>query len=96
MYYQEFPTSLKSVSTAMTWLVIAISFYVTTALIDLVRRATSWLPNDINQGRMDNFYWVFVVIGVLNFGYYLLCLWFYKKQRGKKVVDSGASNASDN
>lgn len=92
LYYQEFPKSLKSVSTALTWLVIAISFYLSTALIDLVRRTTTWLPNDINQGRIDNFYWVFAVIGVLNFGYYLLCVWFYKR---KVVVDHGASNALD-
>ncbi|XP_060170196.1 protein NRT1/ PTR FAMILY 2.7-like [Lycium barbarum] len=96
LYYQEFPTSLKSVSTAITWLVVAISYYLATALIDLFRRATSWLPNDINQGRIDNFYWVFAVIGVLNFGYYLLCVWFYKRKNGNKVVDHGASKASDN
>ncbi|WMV56369.1 hypothetical protein MTR67_049754 [Solanum verrucosum] len=93
LYYQEFPTSLKSVSTALTWLVIAVSFYVSTALIDLVRRTTSWLPNDINQGRIDKFYWVFAMVGMVNFGYYLLCVWFYKRKVGNKVVDHGASNA---
>lgn len=95
LYYQEFPTSLKSVSTSLTWLVIAISFYLSTALIDLVRRTTSWLPSDINQGRIDNFYWVFAIIGVLNFGYYLLCVWFYKRKIGNKVVHHRASNALD-
>ncbi|CAN4119902.1 unnamed protein product [Withania somnifera] len=95
LYYQEFPTSLKSVSTALTWLVIAISFYLSTALIDLVRRTTSWLPSDINQGRIDNFYWAFAMIGLLNFGYYLLCVWFYKRKIGNKVIDHGSSNALD-
>uniref|UniRef100_A0A2N9FRR9 Uncharacterized protein n=1 Tax=Fagus sylvatica TaxID=28930 RepID=A0A2N9FRR9_FAGSY len=38
LYYQEFPMSLKSTSTAMIALIIGISFYLSTALIDLVRR----------------------------------------------------------
>ena len=69
LYYQEFPTSLKSTSTAMIALIIGISFYLSTALIDLVRRVTGWLPDNINDGRLDNVYWLLVVGGVINFGY---------------------------
>ncbi|KAK7840106.1 protein nrt1/ ptr family 2.5 [Quercus suber] len=28
-----------------------------TALIDVVQRVTRWLPNNINNGRLDNMYW---------------------------------------
>ena len=43
LYYQEFPTSLRSTSTAIISLLIAISFYLSTALIDLIRRTTTWI-----------------------------------------------------
>ncbi|EXC33223.1 Nitrate excretion transporter 1 [Morus notabilis] len=80
LYYQEFPASLRNTATAMVSMVIGIAFYLSTALIDLVRRVTAWLPDDMNRGRLDNVYWTVVVIGVLNFGYYLVCAKLYKYQ----------------
>lgn len=93
LYYQEFPDSLKSLSTAMIFLIIAVAFYLSTALIDLVRNVTGWLPDDINYGRLDNVYWVLVVIGVLNFGYYVVCACLYKYQNVEKVEDESSRSS---
>ncbi|CAN6692529.1 unnamed protein product [Malus baccata var. baccata] len=89
--YQEFPASLHTTATAMVAMILAIAFYLSTALVDLVRRVTEWLPDDINEGRIDNVYWVVVVLGVLNFGYFLLCAKLYKYQNVKGVEDSSSS-----
>ncbi|XP_010514894.1 PREDICTED: protein NRT1/ PTR FAMILY 2.3 [Camelina sativa] len=78
LFYGEFPESLRNTATSLTSLVIGISFYLSTALIDVIRRTTGWLPDDINHGRVDNVYWVLVILGVLNFGYFLVCSWFYR------------------
>lgn len=86
LYYQEFPASLRSTSTAMISLIIGISFYLSTAIIDLLRRVTSWLPDNINNGRLDNVYWALTVAGLLNFGYYLVCARWYKYQNVEKEV----------
>lgn len=80
LYYQEFPVSLHSTSTAMISLLVAVGFYLSTAMIDLVQRITGWLPNNINQGRLDNMFWLLVVIGVINFGYFIVCSLLYKYQ----------------
>ena len=88
LYYQEFPMSLKSTSTAMIALIIGISFYLSTALIDLVRRVTGWLPDNINAARLDNVYWLLVVGGVINFGYYLVCASLYKYQDVERGVEN--------
>jgi peptide/histidine transporter 3/4 len=77
-YYQQFPQSLRSTSTAMISMLIGIAFYLSTALIDQVRRSTGWLPDDINHGKVDNMYWMLVLFGGINFVYYLLCSAFYK------------------
>ncbi|KAK9282961.1 hypothetical protein L1049_011186 [Liquidambar formosana] len=84
LYYQEFPTSLRSTSTAMVSLLIAVGLYLTTAIIDLVRRITGWLPDNINDGRLDNVFWMLSVIGVVNFGYYLACAKLFKYQNAEK------------
>ncbi|KAJ4978039.1 hypothetical protein NE237_008819 [Protea cynaroides] len=88
LFYQEFPMPLRNTATAMVSLLLAIGFYMSTVVIDLVRRLTSWLPNNINQGRMNNVFWMLVVIGVANFGYYLVCAKLYKYQ----IVGSDSEN----
>ncbi|RDX73618.1 Protein NRT1/ PTR FAMILY 2.6, partial [Mucuna pruriens] len=77
-YYQQLPQSLRSTSTAMISMIIGIAFYLSTLLINQVRRSTDWLPDDINHGRVDNFYWMLVLVGSINFVYYLLCSTLYK------------------
>ncbi|XP_062089609.1 protein NRT1/ PTR FAMILY 2.7-like [Humulus lupulus] len=80
LYYQEFPESLKSTSTTIISLLIGLGYYLSVVVTDLIDHTTGWLPNNINQGRVDNMYWFFVVIGVLNFGYFLVCTKLYKYQ----------------
>lgn len=69
---------MKNTATSITSVVIGICFYTSTALINLIQRTTDWLPDDINHGRVDNVYWVLVIGGVLNLGYFLMCSWIYK------------------
>ncbi|XP_039686756.1 protein NRT1/ PTR FAMILY 2.6 isoform X2 [Medicago truncatula] len=77
-YYQQFPQSLKSTSTATVSMLIGVAFYMSNALIDQVRRSTDWLPDDINHGKIDNVYWMLVLLGGINFVYYLFCSSPYK------------------
>lgn len=90
LYYQEFPKSLKGTSTAMISLLIAIGLYLSTVIIDLVRKITGWLPDNINYGRLDNVFWMLAVIGVVNLGYYLVCAKLFKYQNLEKSNDSGS------
>ncbi|KAK4719915.1 hypothetical protein R3W88_018253 [Solanum pinnatisectum] len=75
---------------AMISVLVGISFYLATALIDVVGRTSTWLPGNINNGRVDNVYWILVIGGVVNFGYYVTCSWYYKYQNLKEVdhIDS--------
>ncbi|KAK6788088.1 hypothetical protein RDI58_016613 [Solanum bulbocastanum] len=90
LYYQEFPITLKNMAIVMISVLVGKSFYLATALIDVVRRTSTWLPGNINNGRVDNVYWILVIGGVVNFGYYVTCAWYYKYQNLKEVdhIDS--------
>ncbi|KAJ0979265.1 hypothetical protein J5N97_014739 [Dioscorea zingiberensis] len=79
-YYQEFPKSLKSTATGLIALIIAIGFYISTAVIHLVRRTTTWLPDNINNSRIDKVYWLLAVLAAINYGYFILCAKLYKLQ----------------
>ncbi|KAI8523958.1 hypothetical protein RHMOL_Rhmol13G0112100 [Rhododendron molle] len=87
LFYQEFPVTLKSTATAMVSMMISIAFYLSTAVVGIVQRETNWLPDNINEGRLDNVYWLCFGLGGVNFVYYLGCAWFYKYQGLAKVAD---------
>ncbi|KAE8734443.1 Glyceraldehyde-3-phosphate dehydrogenase-like family protein [Hibiscus syriacus] len=75
LYYQEFPDSMESTATSMISVAIG-AFYVSATMVNLIRNVTGWLPDDINEGRLDNVYWTFMMLGLLNFGYSLVCAKF--------------------
>ncbi|KAL5230902.1 hypothetical protein ABZP36_029678 [Zizania latifolia] len=80
LYYQEFPPSLKNTATGMVAMIIALGFYLSTAFVDVVRRTTSWLPDNMNASRLENLYWLLAVLVAINFIYYLICAKLYKYQ----------------
>ncbi|XP_057955926.1 protein NRT1/ PTR FAMILY 2.7 [Malania oleifera] len=95
-YYQEFPAALRSTATAMVAMHMGIAYYLSTAVIDLIRRITRWLPNDdINKGRLDNVYWMLTVAGVLNFGYFLACARLYN-YRNVETGDATSGHIHNN
>lgn len=77
-YYQEFPSSLKSTSTAVVAVFVGAAFYLGNGVMDLVQSVTGWLPENIDNGRLDNVFCVICVLGAANFVYYLVCASFYK------------------
>jgi peptide/histidine transporter 3/4 len=80
LYYQEFPPSLKNTATGMVAMIVALGFYLSTALISIVRQATAWLPDNMNASKLENLYWLLAVLLAVNFGYYMLCARLYKYQ----------------
>ncbi|XP_031486244.1 protein NRT1/ PTR FAMILY 2.6-like [Nymphaea colorata] len=79
-YFEEFPAPLKGSSAAMMAVIIAIGFYLSAAVVKIVKASTSWLPNDINHGRMDKVFWMLGVVGAFNFCYFVLCAKLYKRK----------------
>ncbi|KAL1334082.1 hypothetical protein AAHE18_11G150800 [Arachis hypogaea] len=60
------------------------SSYLSTLLISTVHQITArsatgnWLPEDLNKGRLDNFYCIIAAIEVVNLGYFLICSQWYR------------------
>ena len=94
LYYQEYPKSLRSTSTAMISLHIAAGYYMSSAFIKIVGETSSWLPNDINLGRVDKACWVLGIVATLNFAYFLVWAMVYKYNDHELDLgdDSFASN----
>ncbi|XP_020547991.1 protein NRT1/ PTR FAMILY 2.11-like [Sesamum indicum] len=83
-YYKQFPENMRSIAGAFFFCGSAVSNYAYSFLISVVHRMTEgsstgdWLPEDLNKGRLDNFYYLVAALCALNFGYFLLCASWYR------------------
>ncbi|XP_065876850.1 protein NRT1/ PTR FAMILY 2.11-like [Euphorbia lathyris] len=88
-YYKQFPENMKSMAGALFFCGNAGSSYMSSFLITIVHRTTKgngdWLAEDLNKGRLDYYYYMIFGIGVLNFGYFMLCAKWYKYREELKI-----------
>ncbi|XP_022738988.1 protein NRT1/ PTR FAMILY 2.11-like [Durio zibethinus] len=106
-YYKQFPENMKSIGGSLFYCGLAGSSYFSSLLILVVHRTTNgaatgnWLPEDLNKGRLDYFYYMIAGLGVLNLAYFLLCSRWYKYKGNSDTLDlelevNGEKKLSDN
>ncbi|KAK2660408.1 hypothetical protein Ddye_006941 [Dipteronia dyeriana] len=90
-FYAEASAGMKSLSTAISWTPIALGYFLSTVLVEVVNKVSGgWLAsNNLNTDKLNNFYWLMSGISVVNFGAYLVCAsWYrYKKVEIKNVKE---------
>ncbi|XP_075664177.1 protein NRT1/ PTR FAMILY 2.11-like [Castanea sativa] len=83
-YYKQFPENMRSIGGSFLFVGLALSSYFTSFLVTVIHRTTSgaatgqWLPEDLNKGRLDYFYYLIAAIEVANLGYFIICAKWYK------------------
>lgn len=67
-FIREAPERMKSMSTGLFLSTLSMGYFVSSLLVSLVDKATKgkWLMSNLNRGRLDYFYWMLAVLGVLN------------------------------
>jgi len=79
--YDQAPESMRSTATALYWLTFSIGSYLGTLLVTIVhdktRRSGQWLPDNLNRGKLDNYYWLVVALEVVNLVYFFVCVKYY-------------------
>ncbi|KAG9455741.1 hypothetical protein H6P81_000249 [Aristolochia fimbriata] len=93
-YYKQFPENMRSVAGSLIFLGMAGSNYLSGFLVSAIHGATErpgrvhWLPEDLNQGRLEYFYFTIAVLGLGNFVYFLVCAsWYRYKAVDRTVVE---------
>ena len=77
-FYMQSLEGIQSFLTAMTYCSYSFGFYLSSVLVSVVNRVTSsgsssgWLSqNDLNNDRLDLFYWLLAALSLINFFNYL-------------------------
>ncbi|XP_061358847.1 protein NRT1/ PTR FAMILY 2.11-like isoform X2 [Gastrolobium bilobum] len=83
-YYKQFPENMRSIAGSLYYCGHAGSSYLSSMLISVIHQTTarsetgSWLPEDLNKGRLDNFYRIIAALEIMNLGYFVLCAKWYR------------------
>ncbi|KAJ9694909.1 hypothetical protein PVL29_010400 [Vitis rotundifolia] len=90
-YYDQAPDAMRSLCTALSLSTNALGNYLSTLLVTIVTKVTTrngklgWIPDNMNRGHLDYFYWLLAILSLLNFLVYLwIAKWYtYKKVTGR-------------
>ena len=78
-FYDESPESMKSLGTALAQLAVAGGNYLNSALVGVVASATTgggqpgWIPDNLDEGHLDYFFWFMAALSVLNLLHFIYC-----------------------
>ncbi|KAG6736254.1 hypothetical protein POTOM_061012 [Populus tomentosa] len=89
------PDAMRSLCSALSLTTVALGNYLSTLLVTIVTKITTrggklgWIPDNMNRGHLDYFYWLLAILSFLNFILYLWSSkWFtYKKATGHPQRD---------
>ncbi|KAK7822581.1 protein nrt1/ ptr family 6.3 [Quercus suber] len=91
-FLRECPKGMKTLSTGLFLSTLSLGFFVSSLLVTIVRKVTGnqrpWLADNLNQGKLYNFYWLLAILSALNFVIYLFCAkWYVYKD--KRLAEEG-------
>ncbi|XP_020694761.1 protein NRT1/ PTR FAMILY 8.1 [Dendrobium catenatum] len=86
-FYDQAPDAMRSTCSALSLTTNALGNYLSSLLVTIVTSISArngrlgWIPDNLNRGHLDYFYWLLAVLSVLNFLVYLVIakLYTYKK-----------------
>ncbi|CAM8938966.1 unnamed protein product [Rhodiola kirilowii] len=90
-YNKQFPENMRSIANSLLSLTMGGASYLSSAIVMIVHATTGrpdWLANNINAGKVDNFYYIIAVLGIFNMAYFLAVARRYQYKAGTIYTDS--------
>jgi peptide/histidine transporter 3/4 len=78
-FYDQSPGGMKSLGTSLALLTIAAGSYLNSAVLGVVAWATArggapgWIPDNLNEGHLDYFFWLMAALSVVNLLHFVHC-----------------------
>ncbi|CAL1378857.1 unnamed protein product [Linum trigynum] len=90
-FYDQAPDAMRSLCSALSLTTVALGNYLSTLLVTVVTEVTTkggklgWIPDNLNRGHLDYFYWLLAILSLVNFFVYLwIAKWYtYKNATGR-------------
>ncbi|XP_055821318.1 protein NRT1/ PTR FAMILY 6.3-like [Solanum dulcamara] len=100
-FLRECPKGMKTMSTGLFLSTLSLGFFFSSILVTIVHKVTGnkpWLADNLNQGKLYDFYWLLAILSVLNLMIFLFFSrrYVYKEKRlaevGIEMEDSGPAS----
>ncbi|XP_044346341.1 protein NRT1/ PTR FAMILY 2.12-like [Triticum aestivum] len=83
-YNKQFPEQMLTLAGSLFYVTLAGAGYLSTAMTNITKKVTtrdghnSWIADDINLGKLDYYFYLIALMGVLNLFYFLICSHYYQ------------------
>ncbi|RYR17202.1 hypothetical protein Ahy_B03g061978 [Arachis hypogaea] len=85
-FYEEAPDRMRSFCSALALLTNSLGNYLSSFVVTIVARLTrkdgshGWLPDNLNEGHLDYFFWLLAALSFLNMLVYIVYARMYKQK----------------
>ncbi|KAL9229470.1 hypothetical protein vseg_004933 [Gypsophila vaccaria] len=90
-FYDQSPDNMRSLCSALALITTAFGNYLSSLILTIVTAVTTaggkpgWIPDNLNQGQLYNFFWLLAALSVLNLLGYVFCAMNYKQKTVSKI-----------
>ncbi|XP_027334617.1 protein NRT1/ PTR FAMILY 8.1-like [Abrus precatorius] len=77
-FYEQAPDAIRSLCSALSLVTVALGQYLSSLLVTIVTKISTkngspgWIPDNLNYGHIDYFFWLLAVLSVVNLIAYIL------------------------
>lgn len=85
-FYDQSPDAMRSLCSALSLLTTSLGGYLSSFILTVVTAITTqggsagWIPNNLNEGHLDYFFWLLAGLSIANMGIYIVCAQRYKQK----------------
>ncbi|CAN6301633.1 unnamed protein product [Urochloa humidicola] len=85
-FYNEAPPAMRSLCSALALLTVALGSYLSSLVVTAVAWITTrgggagWIPDDLDDGHLDRFFWLLAAMSALNLAVFVYCARRYRRK----------------
>ncbi|KAJ0494649.1 putative proton-dependent oligopeptide transporter family, PTR2 family proton/oligopeptide symporter [Helianthus annuus] len=85
-FYDQSPDAMRSLCSALSLLTNSLGNYLSSFILTVVTSITTsggqpgWIPDNLNEGHLDRFFWLLAGLSFLNMVIYIFCAKLYKSK----------------
>ncbi|GFZ21382.1 peptide transporter 2 [Actinidia rufa] len=85
-FYDQSPDAMRSLCSALSLLTTSLGNYLSSFILTVVTSITTqggktgWIPDNLNEGHLDHFFWLLAGLSFFNMVVYVFCAKMYKQK----------------
>ena len=86
-FYEQSPDAMRSLCTALMLSTLSLGYYLNSFILTAVTYfstkggSVGWIPDNLNEGHLDYFFWLLATLSFLNMLVYILCAKKFKEKK---------------